>query len=534
MQQDSESLSLGAFLGVVRRRLPLVVLCFVVVAVAAHLYSKHQSKQYTATASIIFNNDSLSQELVGLPANNGNLLVQEAGNVASVQLGDMAAKTASLLGHGLTEAQVKSSLKVAALGESSSVAVAATSTSPILAATIANTYVKQFVAEQQAIDRRFFRSALRLVNKQLAALPAKQRLSPGAVALENRAQSLAFLSELQGGNVRVEQIAAVPTVPSSPKTSRNTMLGGVLGLLLGLGIAIMLERFHSAKRITDPKDLEEIFGVALLGTIPKSAELTRSARSRGRVDLSSEEAERFNLIRAHLRSFNADNDPHVVMVGSAASGEGRTTIARRLAESAARLGSRVLLLEADLRRPVLAEQFDIRSTAYLPDVLTGVASMEDAMCSIQSESSFAEGLPHRTFDVLAAGYASTPNSGALMDSHAMDSIIEQARSTYDFVVIDVPPLGTVSDAFPLLSKTDGVVIVGRTGQSERDKVERLHEILAGSSTNMLGIVANCTGATRRAGRGKAASPTRNDKTTPAQPSSNGASPKELVSPPTKV
>ena len=95
---------------------------------------------------------------------------------------------------------------------------------------------------------------------------------------EDRAQSLGILAELRNGNVQVAQAATVPTSPSSPKVSRNTVLGGVVGLLLGLGVAFLLERLD--RRIREPKDLEAIYGLPLLGVVPESAALSRSARSK--------------------------------------------------------------------------------------------------------------------------------------------------------------------------------------------------------------------------------------------------------------
>jgi polysaccharide biosynthesis transport protein len=134
------------------------------------------------------------------------------------------------------------------------------------------------------------------------------------------------------------------------------------------------------------------------------------------------------LIRAHLRYFNVDKELRTLMVASAAPGDGKTTVARHLAGAAARMGSRVLLLEADLRRPTIAVQLDVASGPGVADVLIGV--------------------------------------------------------------VDTPPLTAVSDAFPLLSKVDGVIIVGRVGRNRRDVAQRLHETLTGAGAPLLGVVAN--------------------------------------------
>jgi Mrp family chromosome partitioning ATPase len=139
---------------------------------------------------------------------------------------------------------------------------------------------------------------------------------------------------------------------------------------------------------------------------------------------------------AHLRFFNVDRDLRTVVVASAASGDGKTTIARHLAEAAARLGSRVLLLEVDLRHPTLAQQLDIRSGPGLADVLIDTTTMGGATQSVVLDASRGEGVTGRTMDVLAAGAVLPPNPGELLESRAMDSVLEQARSVYDLVVID--------------------------------------------------------------------------------------------------
>jgi Mrp family chromosome partitioning ATPase len=123
-------------------------------------------------------------------------------------------------------------------------------------------------------------------------------------------------------------------------------------------------------------------------------------------------------------------------------------------------------------------------------VLIGALSLSEATQLIDLQAPSGDGAQGRTFDVLVAGAALPPNPGELVESHAMESLLEQAKSSYDLVVIDTPPLTAVSDAFPLLRKVDGVIIVGRVGRNRRDVAERLHETLAGASVPLLGVIAN--------------------------------------------
>lgn len=483
-RQGSETLNLEQALAVLRRRVPVVLLCLVLAAGATYGFSKRETKKYTATASIVFNSSSLSQQIAGLSASNSNsstsLLAQQANNLELVKGGDTAAKTASILGHGLTGEEVSDGVSVAGQGESGVVDISATSTSPMLAAEIANTYANQYVKGQQRANRRFFKSALALVRKQLAALSPTQKADGDGVGLEDRAQTLSLLAELNYGNVQVAQEALPPTSASSPKTSKDTALGVVLGLLIGLGLAFAFERFDP--RIRGREELEAIYRLPPLGAVPKSAALSQSARHDGAA-LPPTEAEAFSLIRAHLRFFNVDRDVRTVVIASPAQGDGKTTIARHLAEAGARSGSRVLLLEVDLRHPALAQQLDVESGPGLADVLIGAVPIGEATRSVDLRAG-------HTLDVLTAGAVLPPNPGELLESHAMGAVLEQAKSTYDLVVIDTPPFTAVSDAYPLLTKVDGVVVVGWIGRSRRDAAERLQQVLASSGAPLLGVIAN--------------------------------------------
>ena len=529
-QAEHTSLSFEQVLGVLRRRAPWILFCIVLAAGSAYGYSHHQAKKYTATASLVFNNNQTNQQAAGLQAVSvNNQIAQQNTNLKLVQLGDMAAKTARKLGAELTEEKVRGDLSVSAQGESNIVNVSATASSPELAANMANTYVAIFVAEQQSANHAYYSAALALVNKQLASLTAKERAGTSGLALESRAQSLGVLAELRSGSVQVAQTATVPTSPSSPKVTRNTVIGGVLGLLLGLGLAFLLERLD--RRIREPKDLEAIYGLPLLGVVPESSALSRTSR-RGRDSqglLPASEAEAFHLIRAHLRYFNVDRELRTLLVASAAPGDGKTTVARHLAAAAARMGSKVLLVECDLRRPTVAQQFDIPFGPGLSDVLIGAVPLGEAIQSIELDAPAEGFLGGRVLNVLVAGAVLPPNPGELIESHAMESLLEQARNGYDLIVIDTPPLTAVSDAFPLLRKVDGVVIVGRVGRNRRDVAERLHETLAGVGAPLLGVIANGVKSSGRGSYGYAYDYSQAPAAQPSSsPSANGGSPSSDV------
>ena len=119
------------------------------------------------------------------------------------------------------------------------------------------------------------------------------------------------------------------------------------------------------------------------------------------------------------------------MVASAAPGDGKTTVARHLAGAAARMGSRVLLLEADLRRPTIAQQLDVASGPGVADVLIGAVPLGEATQTVDLGLPGADGSTARSFDVLVAGSSLPPNPGELIESHAMESLLQQAKGRYD-------------------------------------------------------------------------------------------------------
>ena len=134
-------------------------------------------------------------------------------------------------------------------------------------------------------------------------------------------------------------------------------------------------------------------------------------------------------------------------------------------------------------------------------VIVGRNRRGGAILAEDSVGASLGGSGERRFDVLVAGASLPPNPGELIESHAMESLLQQAKTRYDLVVVDTPPLTAVSDAFPLLRKVDGVIIVGRVGRNRRDVAQRLHETLTGAGAPLLGVVANGLKSGRRGGYG---------------------------------
>ncbi len=476
-------------LNVVRQHARLIATCFVLTLVVAFAYSEHEAKRYTATAALVFGSEAVNQQAAGLPAvDSSDDPAQQNTNLKLVELGGTATRTARTLGRGMTKQQVSESVSASAPGESNIVDVSATASSPALAARIATTYAEQFVSGQQQGSQDYYLSALRLVEGQLASIPASERTGQAAKVLDEREQSLRILAALPG-DVRVAQMASVPTSPSSPSVKRDTLIGGLLGLMLGLAWAFGLERFDL--RVRQPKELEALYGLPLLGVVPEDAVVPPSSTRPGEPLASRPAAvEAFQLIRARLRYFNVDRELRTLLISSPSSGEGKTTVALNLARAAATTGSRVLLIEADMRRPTVAGRLGLRAGPGLCDLLTGAVSLERV-----TQSYIAENPKKVDLGVIVAGAKCPPSPSLLTESQAMETLLEHVHDEYDLVIVDTPELNSVTDAFPLLRKVDGVIIVGRAG-SDRREAALLRETLQGTGARILGVIANDFGADR--------------------------------------
>ena len=478
----------GHVVRVLRRRIVVIVLALVGVPVAALAFSLLQEQKYTASSSLLFRDPELAEQLFQSnsfkPSTDPE---REAGtNLQLVSLDVVAERTAKTLG-GVSGDEVSDKVEIGSEGASDVVSIRATETEPALAARLANVFATEYVDFRREADRSKVGEAQRLVEVKLNSLSRSDKNGSRGRALENRSEQLGLLAALQTGNAEVVQQAEPPSSPSSPQTARNTAVGVALGLLLGLALAGLLELFD--RRLKDPGEIEAIFARPLLGTIPESRMLS------GRTDtperLPPTEAEAFRMLRSNLRYFNVDHDHRSVMVTSTSAGEGKSTVAWNLAAATAEAGSRVLLLEADLRRPSLAERHGVAGGAGLSGVLTGEARLDQVALSIPLDRPTFNGT-RSYFDVLLAG-PTPPNPSDLIESEHMSDLMRSAKDTYDMVVIDTPPATVVSDAAPLVKQVSGVMVVVRLGTVTRESARHLQRQLDHLEAPTLGVVINGVG-----------------------------------------
>jgi capsular exopolysaccharide synthesis family protein len=491
VKTEADHLDLERVLVVLRRRWWVILLFAVVVPAAAYGFSKRQTKEYTATTSVLFQDPQLNEEASGLQlagsspsayptvmATNVQLLTEQAG---------VAAATARQAGHGLTPGAVRNAISVSQQGQTNVALVSATSPKPQLAAEIANNYVTNFISIQAARQKAQVAQALTLVEHQIAALSGQQRAGVNGQALLDRAESLRVLGRLQNGGAQIVSAANVPTAPSSPKVTRNMVLGLLIGLLLGLSAAFLLERFD--RRMKTIEDLEETYRLPLLAAVPFNKSLSKTYAERQVLGTHHGEHEVFRMLRAYLRYFDVDRKIRSVLVSSAAPGDGKTTVARYLAEAAQETGTKTLLIDADLRRPDIASYYGLKQAPGLSELLSGHVEVREAIRHVPFATRVNGSTSEVTLDVLVAGIC-PPNPAGLIDSNAMSEVLAWATEHYDLVVIDTPPLSVVSDAIPLLPKVDGVLVVSALGKTTRDAAAFLRDRMGGVNARLLGVVAN--------------------------------------------
>jgi succinoglycan biosynthesis transport protein ExoP len=250
----------------------------------------------------------------------------------------------------------------------------------------------------------------------------------------------------------------------------------------------LLER--SDRRIKTPVEIEELYGVPVIGTVRESSAL----RGRGAIGTEREQ-EAFRMMYAQLRYFDVDRDIRRVVITSADTGEGKSTVSLNLARAAGRTGDkRALLIEADLRRPALTEMIGLESVAGLSELLSHSQNVASGLRELVVSPEPDEFGQSEGFDVLLAG-ATPPNPVELLASNRMAELMDLVDTMYDLVIIDTPPVGLISDPISLLHQVDGVLVISRLGRSRRDHAARLMKQIRGLNAPILGVVINGVRAT---------------------------------------
>jgi capsular exopolysaccharide synthesis family protein len=293
--------------------------------------------------------------------------------------------------------------------------------------------------------------------------------------LMSRAKEESLNQQLQGVQVYTLEPAVVPTVPDGPRAARTLLLGVVLGLLGGVGMALFVDYLDNTVRSAE--DLELKSGLPVLGVIPP-------AKSRGAsIDMAmikeprQPAAESYRALRTSIILSSEEGPPRSLLVTSTAPEEGKTATAVNLAVGLAQSGYSVLLVDADMRKPRVSEIFGLSNKKGLSTVLQGDARPAPADV----------GVPN--LKVLTSGPA-PDNPSELLGSKRMDGLLQELRAAYDTVVVDSPPFLTVADGLVLARKLDAMLVIARSEHSTYDGVKRGLKALRDINVRPLGLVLN--------------------------------------------
>jgi polysaccharide biosynthesis transport protein len=298
---------------------------------------------------------------------------------------------------------------------------------------------------------------------------------------------------LKSNNFRIVDVARVPTSPIEPNIPRNLAFALMLGLTSGIGLAFLLEGLDNTVRTTEQAQM--ISGLPPLGMIPMGSRTAREGASGKRLVIAtskeavelvaqvrpqSQMAESYRAMRTSLLLSHLGAPPQVIMITSALPQEGKTTTSINCAVVLAQKGVRVLLIDADLRRPSIHKTLGMGPRSGLSNVLTGSATLQQTI----TRSSILPNL-----SILPAG-TPPPNPAELLASSNMRDVLEELRGQYDHIVVDTPPTLSVTDAVVLSPRADAIVLVIRSGQTTKQALRRSRDILAQVNAKVSGVLLN--------------------------------------------
>ncbi len=297
---------------------------------------------------------------------------------------------------------------------------------------------------------------------------------------------------LRSNNIKIVDAARVPTGPVEPNIPRNLAFALILGITSGVGLAFLLENMDNTVRTTEQAQI--ISALPSLGMIPLGSKSSHNGTGPRRLLPSSNEAvelvtqarpqsqmaESYRALRTSLLLSSLGAPPRVIMVTSARPQEGKTTTSINSAIVLAQKGTRVLLVDADLRRPSIHKTLGMGPRSGLSNVLTGSATLAQVIAP-------SPNLPN--LFVLAAG-TPPPNPAELLASANMKEVLDELREQYDHIVIDTPPTLSVTDAVVLSPRMDAIILVIRSGQTTKQALRRARDILLQVNAHVTGVLLN--------------------------------------------
>jgi capsular exopolysaccharide synthesis family protein len=421
----------------IRRRWRVVVACLVVAVAAAAFLTWQATPQYSSSARIFI---STSESDTSAAYQGSLFATQRVASYADlVQSRQLAGRVSDELGGEIDADALTEQVTAEVVPETVILEITATNPDPAVARDVAQAYAEG-----------------------LRALIADLETPTG--------QSNALIK------ASIVDNAQLTSTPVSPQPVRNLGLALVLGLLLGIGLAVARELLDTS--VSSAEDVAEVTTTPILGHINTD---TASVRQPPATSLKSATpwAEAFRVLRTNMQYVEVDHDQKVFVVTSALPGEGKSTTSLHLAVTLALAKHRVVLIEADLRRPQIAARLGLDDAIGTTNVLIGRVPLADALQEYEGTG----------LKVLGCGPI-PPNPSELLQSVAMEKLIHDLRDQFDMVIIDAPPLLPVTDAALLSAQADGAIVVVRHGKTTRDQLGHAIERVEAVDAKTLGVVIN--------------------------------------------
>jgi capsular exopolysaccharide synthesis family protein len=460
----------------------LLIASLVSIAIAASAaYSRTAEKRYAARADILVTPIPAGDDTyIGIPllrqADESRAVVT-ASRLIRTQ--EMAQEVKRRLGTDMSPGALRAAVEVRPQEQSSIVTIIATASTAEQAAAIANAFAHTVIDRRTEVFQQELKAVMDRLRASVAAIPPEQRRFGEAAEIERRLGVLGSLVGAKDPTLQIASEAVPPGAPVWPRPVLSVAVAYLAALLLGIGLAVALELINPRVNREDELLLEQ--RLPILARVPRMR--TRLVRGylAGREPLPADVREAYRTLRASLASAGRNGAfPQTILVTSAAPGEGKTMTAVNLAITLAVPGTRVLLVDGDLRRPMVSTFFRVAATrGGFAELLTGRADAEDVLVSAPGYGERLRLLP------------SSPGEAYLVDllePRRVEHVLSELGLLADVIVIDSPPLTEVADALTLADAVDTVLVAVRLGVSRRDKLNELRRMLSQTGVAPAGFV----------------------------------------------